>query len=142
MAANHRAIVTVGNDIGWCLGLILTPAVTYFVRDWVLIQRIIVLPEFIFVILFWWVAHLGITQSTRAAEPQTFIPRILTLYVNGSSFLDESPKWLLSVGRQDEARRLLQKIIRMNKLEGVDVDAIVQDATIAVMKVAAISASM
>ncbi|XP_003745041.1 organic cation transporter protein [Galendromus occidentalis] len=51
VGATHRAMVTVGQDFGWCLGLLIIPIITYHVRDWVLIQRIIILPEFIFVVL-------------------------------------------------------------------------------------------
>lgn len=47
--------MTVGQDGGWCLGLLIIPAITYFVRDWVLIQRIIVLPEFFFTVIIWFV---------------------------------------------------------------------------------------
>lgn len=49
--------------------------------------------------------------------------------------MDESPKWLLSAGREMEARQLLNKIVRVNKLEAIDVDTIVHDSTLALIKV-------
>ncbi|XP_022692990.1 solute carrier family 22 member 5-like, partial [Varroa jacobsoni] len=104
VSAHHRAIVTVGQDVGWCLGLLLTPLITYYVRDWVWIQRAIIMPELAFVLLL--------------------------------CFVDESPKWLLSAGHEAKARRLLKKIIRVNKLyeEEIDIDQIVRDTTVALMK--------
>lgn len=47
----HRAIVTVGQDLGWCIGVAVTPLVTYHVRDWVWIQRSVVIPELFFLYL-------------------------------------------------------------------------------------------
>ncbi|OQR71618.1 solute carrier family 22 member 6-B-like [Tropilaelaps mercedesae] len=43
-------------------------------------------------------------------------------------FLDESPKWLISSGHYDEAKQLLHKIVRRNKLNDVDVDNVIQKA--------------
>ena len=51
----HREIVTVGQDLGWSFGLTLTPLVTYHVRDWVWIQRSIIVPEICFLFLAWFV---------------------------------------------------------------------------------------
>lgn len=52
--------------------------------------------------------------------------------------MDESPKWLLSAGHEARARKLLAKIIRINKLddqEDIDIDAIIRDTSAALMKV-------
>ena len=42
----HREAVAIVSELGWGMGLMLTPLVTYYVRDWTWIQRITVVPEF------------------------------------------------------------------------------------------------
>lgn len=43
-------------------------------------------------------------------------------------FLDESPKYLVSAGRFDEAKTLLKKIAKRNNLHNVNVDHIIMEA--------------
>lgn len=53
-----------------------------------------------------------------------------------SSKVDESPKWLLSTARYDEARALLEKIIEVNKLDkNINVEAIIENVKAAVLLV-------
>ncbi|XP_003744797.1 organic cation transporter protein-like [Galendromus occidentalis] len=102
VGSGQRAVVTVGQDLGWCIGMLATPLVTYFVRDWVWIQRLVVLPEFFFLYL--------------------------------AIVVDESPKWLLSAGRFEEARQILHQIVERNKLDpNIDVDLIVETTRGALM---------
>lgn len=42
-------------------------------------------------------------------------------------FLPESPRWLLAMGKYDEAQKELEKAVRINNVKGVSVDAIIKE---------------
>lgn len=45
VGTKKRAFVSMSGDLGWFIGLFTFAAVTYFVRDWRLIQILITIPE-------------------------------------------------------------------------------------------------
>lgn len=96
VGTSKRAMMSLSNEFGWFIGLIVFPLITFHVRNWRMLQVISTIPD---------ILHLFCTF-----------------------FVDESPKWLVSMGRFDEAKDLLSKIVRRNNLQDIDVPAIIKEA--------------
>ncbi|OQR67861.1 solute carrier family 22 member 6-B-like [Tropilaelaps mercedesae] len=65
-------------------------------------------------------------RDWRVLQIVSAVPDVFLLL--STLFLDESPKWLVSMGRFDKAKTLLSKIVQRNKLRNVDIAAIVKAA--------------
>ncbi|KAI1294664.1 Organic cation transporter 1 [Halotydeus destructor] len=84
VALNKRALVSMLTSIGWALGLCILPGVVYLSRTWVSLTSI------------------------------SAVCGLFALILSCSRLNSESPRWLLSAGRYDEAAALLQEMARVN----------------------------
>uniref|UniRef100_A0A4D5S1P2 Putative organic cation/carnitine transporter n=1 Tax=Ixodes scapularis TaxID=6945 RepID=A0A4D5S1P2_IXOSC len=96
VAPRKRALISMLQEVGWVLGLIVLPGLAYLLTNWVHLQLAISAP---------------------------LIIMLLVAYI-----MEESPRWLLVVGRFEAAEAVLHRIVKRNGLHVREIEKLVLES--------------
>ncbi|XP_053232733.1 organic cation/carnitine transporter 2-like isoform X1 [Podarcis raffonei] len=96
---------TLGVCIFYAFGYMLLPLCAYFIRDWRMLLVALTIPGLLYVPL-WWLNNPGCSVEVTLKHHR---------------FIPESPRWLLSQGRIQEAEDIIRKAAEMNHVAVPDV---------------------
>ncbi|KAG7215894.1 hypothetical protein INR49_002530 [Caranx melampygus] len=112
---------TLGAFLFYCIGYMTLPWIAYGIREWRTLLAVLSATSVVYIPLWWYVSHhsysyLQPVHSDRE-HPQSDSKQY-ELYLNVSCrFIPESPRWLITQGRVDEAEVIVRDAARKNKVQ-------------------------
>ncbi|KAJ6667938.1 hypothetical protein lerEdw1_016259 [Lerista edwardsae] len=114
---------TLGVCIFFAIGYMLLPLFAYFIRDWRMLLLALTVPGVCCVPLWWFCSN-----STQGFHRESEDIVLFALYIHGIMcfrLIPESPRWLISQGRFEEAEAIIRKAAKTN---GIPAPAILIDS--------------
>lgn len=97
------------------MAMVLIPGIAYLVRNWRILQLVLVSPALLVGLYFWSAASWIIIQySNQPVKNNGLNVRVFFFFGYTFRLLPESARWLLSQGRKEEVRKALQRAARIN----------------------------
>lgn len=120
---------TLGAFLFYCIGYMTLPWIAYGIREWRTLLAVLSMTSVVYIPLWWYVlintyqsnndfivSIPGLTDNKQAV--------LLTFIVNLNElcrFIPESPRWLITRGRVEEAEVIVRDAARKNKVEAPQV---------------------